>query len=93
MSGIPAHIDWQTTDFSFPTNFPFQAYAARYPVPVRAGVGVGVGRLHASEQRFPHSDPPWPPLFYDLCVPLSPPLTLPPTHPGLDRINLRQHQL
>ena len=35
MSGIPAHIDWQTMDFSFPNNFPFQAYAARSPVPGR----------------------------------------------------------
>ena len=34
MSGIPAYIDRQTTSFSFPSNFPFQAYAARHPVPV-----------------------------------------------------------
>jgi hypothetical protein len=37
-SGINAYIDYQTTQFSFPTNFPFQSYSARWPVPVSAAV-------------------------------------------------------
>ena len=32
-SGIPAVINYTTTSFSFPTNFPFQSYSARFPVP------------------------------------------------------------
>ena len=31
--GIPAVINNTTTSFSFPTNYPFQSYSARFPVP------------------------------------------------------------
>ena len=32
--GINCAINYTTTDFSFPENYPFQAWASRYPVPV-----------------------------------------------------------
>ncbi|KAG2485785.1 hypothetical protein HYH03_015496 [Edaphochlamys debaryana] len=33
MSGIAAVINYTTTSFSFPSNYPFQSYSARFPVP------------------------------------------------------------
>lgn len=34
-SGINASVTYNDTVFSYPTNYPFQAWSARYPVPVR----------------------------------------------------------
>ncbi|KXZ54062.1 hypothetical protein GPECTOR_5g17 [Gonium pectorale] len=33
MSGIPAVINYTTSTFAFPTNYPFQSYSARFPAP------------------------------------------------------------
>ncbi|KAG2441245.1 hypothetical protein HYH02_010088 [Chlamydomonas schloesseri] len=32
-TGIPAVVNYTTTSFSYPANFPFQSYSARFPVP------------------------------------------------------------
>ncbi|KAG2423817.1 hypothetical protein HXX76_014977 [Chlamydomonas incerta] len=32
-SGIPAVVNYTTTSFAFPANYPFQSYSARFPVP------------------------------------------------------------
>ncbi len=42
-SGIAANINYTTTSFSFPTNYPFQSYAARFPSP---GTTSGFGNIN-----------------------------------------------
>ncbi len=44
-SGIKYSINHTTYSFSFPTNYPFQSYAARYPVP---GTASGFGNITAA---------------------------------------------
>ena len=47
MGAINGAINHTTTNFSYPANYPFQSYSARYPVPV--------SELYTREDRHSHT--------------------------------------